>query len=164
MTNEEKQEMRNLMAVWVTRADIYETAHYHSSTYYEKFFLFLGASVIVLSAFIGSAEVLIPSAKIADIGPEIVKASSGIISLFIAILAGLQTFLKFSQRSELHRSAGAKYGDIKRSLEEAIIHMCNAKNDSITELHHIKETFDHVANEVPTLPQHILKKVELNLS
>lgn len=160
MTKEEEltNNLHSLAKKWLERAAVCQCAHYEAGNYYEKLFLVLGVLVVVLSAGIGSAEVLVSSAQIAEFGAEKVKAISGVISLFIAILAGLQTFLKFSQKSERHRVSGAKYGDIRRSLEELDLLSSGSLENEKLEIHKIKERIDSLAQESPELPNSIITK------
>ena len=41
----------------------------------------------------------------------------GLCSVLAALLAGLQTFLGYSERSEKHRMAGARYGALRREMD-----------------------------------------------
>ena len=158
MENDVKNELHVVKEQWLKRALVSQSAHYESGNFYERLFLILGCMVVTLSAAIGSAEVLVSTAKIAELGPGTVKAVSGVISLLIAILAGLQTFLKFSQRAERHRVAGAKYGDMRRSLEEIDIISAESVHNANIELHEIKKSMGSLALESPELPSRIVKK------
>jgi hypothetical protein len=48
------------------------------------------------------------------------KVAAGILSIFAAVLAALQTFLGFGDRSERHRIAATRYAAIRRSIELAL--------------------------------------------
>ncbi|MFL0811210.1 MAG: SLATT domain-containing protein [Agarilytica sp.] len=157
MTNN-NEELLNLKTDWQQRAMVSQSAHYESGNYYERMFLYLGATVVSMSAIIGSAEVLIPAELVEKIGPNIVKSISGTISLLIAILAGLQTFLKFSQKSEKHKLAGAKYGDVRRSLEELTLLLDKPGEEAEMALHDIKKQLDSLALESPEIPNDIFIK------
>ncbi|GMQ87384.1 MAG: hypothetical protein BMS9Abin08_0585 [Gammaproteobacteria bacterium] len=159
-TNEEHtevdKELHKVIEDWHERARQVQNAHYDSGGYYEKIYLSLGLPVIVLSALVGGSEVLVPNEVVNQFGNA--KALSGVISLGIAVLAGLQTFLKLSQRSERHRMAGARYGEVRRALEEINITCAESNKDAKIELHKIKKHMDSLAGESPELPQRILKK------
>ena len=139
-------ELRALIIDWKLHAERAQHGHYKAGLFYERFFLFLGIPVIVLSAVTGGSEVL----GIID------TQLGGIISLCIAILAGLQTFLKFSQRSERHRSAGAHYGGVKRTLEETLVILTEDSGNAKAKVHKIKQQLDSLANECPEIPQRFL--------
>jgi hypothetical protein len=142
------ENLHNLINEWKQKAEVAHKGHYDAGIFYERFFLFLGIPVIVLSALTGGSEIL----------GVIEKQVGGVISLCIAVLAGLQTFLKFSQRSERHRIAGAHYGAIKRSLEETLITLVDSNDEAKAEVHEIKNKLDSLACESPEIPKKILKK------
>ncbi|MCC2604902.1 SLATT domain-containing protein [Planctobacterium marinum] len=156
--NTDESELSKLKTKWQDRAMTSQSAHYDAGNSYEKLFLYLGATVVAMSAAVGSAEVLVPSSVVEEWGAETVKSISGVISLFIAILAGLQTFLKFSQKSEKHKLAGAKYGDVRRSLEEISLLIGSQEDKAKSALHEVKKQLDSLALESPELPDKILKK------
>lgn len=144
-----EDQLNNLLNEWHRHSEIAHQGHYDAGIFYDRLFLFLGIPVIVLSAFTGGFEVMTGGSN----GPV-----TGVISLCIAILAGLQTFLKFSQRAERHRHAGARYGGIRRSLEEVKITLSESTKDAKAELHKIKELIDTLAKESPEIPRRIHRK------
>ena len=140
------EEWKKLLNDWQQMAERAHQGHYNASAFYERLFLMLGIPVIFLSAFTGGSEVL------GLVGNQI----GGVISLIIAVLAGLQTFLKFSQRAERHRVAGANYGGIRRSIEEASIVLEDSDQDARKEVHAIKDQLDSLAKECPEIPRRFL--------
>jgi hypothetical protein len=48
------------------------------------------------------------------------KVAAGVLSIFAAVLAAVQTFLGFGDRSERHRIAATRYASIRRSIELAL--------------------------------------------
>ncbi|MCW8884161.1 MAG: SLATT domain-containing protein [Motiliproteus sp.] len=153
-----EEELNHIIEDWHNRSGQVQEAHYEAGNYYEKMYLRLGIPVIVLSAVIGGAEVLVPVEILESLGASGAKNISGVISLLVAVLAGLQTFLKLSQRSERHRMAGARYGDCRRALEEIRITCAESSQDARQELHRIKQQIDSLASESPELQQKILNK------
>ena len=141
-------EISNMVEEWHQHADWAQNCHYAAGLFYERLFLFLGIPVIVLSAITGGTEIL----------GDFNKYILGVTSLCIAVLAGLQTFLKFSQRAEQHRIAGSHYGGIRRSLEEAKITLSESSAAAKAEVHEVKKQLDSLANECPEIPGHILRK------
>lgn len=141
------EEWKHLLTEWRELAERAHQGHYNASAFYERLFLMLGIPVIVLSALTGGSEVL------GILGSQI----GGVISLVIAVLAGLQTFLKFSQRAERHRVAGASYGGIRRSIEEVSIVLDDGGDNAREEVHGIKEQLDSLAKECPEIPKRFLK-------
>lgn len=138
---------------WHERTQYVQDAHYDSSLCYERFYLALGGTIIALSAITGSSDLM---------GTEndymIPKEIAGLISFGVTILAGLQTFLNFSKKSERHHMAGARYGAIRRDLEELGVKISDPNENVMAEFHSIKIKMDALACECPELPHYILKK------
>lgn len=140
----------NLVLEWQGHAERAHQCHYEASLFYERLFLSLGIPVIILSAFTGGSEVL------GLLGENV----AGVISLCVAVLAGLQTFLKYSQLAERHRTAGARYGSVKRSIEEVKILLAEAAEDAKAQVHEIKNSLDSLALESPEIPERLLVKYQ----
>ena len=148
-------ELHKVIDSWHERSSKVQDAHYEAGNMYERRFLQLGIPVIVLSAVIGGTEVIVP---VGLVDSSLAKNISGVISLVVAILAGLQTFLKLSQRSERHRMAGARYGDVRRSLETINIVCSQSDDDAMDKLEEIKTKMDSLAIESPEIPSGLLNK------
>lgn len=152
-------ELHKVIEHWHKRASQVQDAHYDSGNLCNTRFNLLGLSVVVLSALLGGTEVIIPVDILQD--PTIGKNVSGVISLLIAILAGIQMYLKLGQRSERHRIAGAHYGEIKRSLEMINIVCEKSEQEAIEQIKKIEKKMDLFAQKSPEIPQTILRKYRL---
>lgn len=67
-------------------------------------------------------------------------------------------YLKLGQRSELHRMAGAHYGEIKRSFEAINIICEKSDQEAIQEINRIEKKMDTYAKESPEIPHTILAR------
>lgn len=152
-------ELHKVIDSWHKRASQVQNAHYDSGSLCNTRFNILGLSVVILSALLGGTEVILPVDVVQD--PAIGKNISGVISLLIAILAGLQMYLKLGQLSERHRIAGAHYGEIKRSLEIINIVCEKSEQEAIQQINKIEKKMDLFAQKSPEIPQVILKKYRL---
>jgi hypothetical protein len=47
--------------------------------------------------------------------------AAGIISMIAAVLSGIQTFLNYPELAAKHQSAGCKFGELRRRIEELIV-------------------------------------------
>ena len=150
-------ELHSVINKWHERVSKTQNAHYEAGGMYEKSFICLGTIVIIASATLGGIDVLVPSGD-GPFSAENIKHYSGFISLFIAIVAGLQTFLKLSQRAERHHLAGANYGEVRRSLEEIVIICEVSEAEAMDRLHRIKKEMDSYAIQSPQIPKKILTK------
>jgi hypothetical protein len=96
---------------------VIQKAHFDVVRRLERYNLFLGVPVVVISATVGSSVFAALQGEV-SIGWKIALAS---FSLSASVLAALQTFLRFAERLERHRTAGAQYGTLKRDIEFALV-------------------------------------------
>ena len=99
---------------------------------------YIGIPSIVLSAIVGTA-VFATLERTVDIGAKLVVA---FISVAAAVLAAVQTFLRFSERSEAHRQAYAGYDGVVREIEQALV--LGKSNEQV--LDHIRKRLDTLAS------------------
>ena len=84
------------------------------------------------------------------------------ISVLAAVLAAIQTFFRFSERAEKHRSVAVRYGAIRRDIEYLMSLNSDAVNQRETEK--IKERFDNLSSDAPEITKRIWNKVEKSLA
>ncbi len=102
-----------LFEKWSRRARESQYAHYEAAKSLDSSHYFLGIPVAVLTTVVGTS---IYAALQKEMDWRI-RMLVGSFSLLAAILAGLQTYLRYGERAEKHRSIGAAYGEIRRNLE-----------------------------------------------
>jgi hypothetical protein len=91
-------------------------AHYASADTLRLLNYFIGVPAAILSSIVGTAVFA---------GLEKGSAQTYIIasiSILTAVLAGLQTFLRFSERAVQHATAGDWYSAVRRDIE-ATLHL-----------------------------------------
>ena len=87
--------------------------HYRRSDGDTRWNILLGIPVTI-TATIVSTSIFASINSSPDTGWKI---AAGLVSLFAAVLAALQTFFKFPESGERHRVAAAKYAAVRRRLE-----------------------------------------------
>lgn len=115
MNNGDKKE-NELLTKWLDRSHIVLGAHHHASSVLDRRRYWLGVSVVILSSFVGTS--IFATLQRSPSLPIIITV--GLASFLAATLASLQTFLRYEERAERHRSAGIKYGALMRELEQKI--------------------------------------------
>src|SRR5262249_21252379 len=118
--------------------------------------VWFGIPVVALSTIVGTSVF----ASLGETNPDLrLRILVGLISVLAAVLSGLQTFLRFSERAEKHRSVVAKYGAIRREMEQAIASgELNGPNGKDI-LDSLRAKMDALAAEAPATPQRIYKAV-----
>lgn len=152
------QNERDLVYAWIRRARESQTAHYETANILSARERWLGVPVMLITTIIGTSVFASLSAQ--AISPE-AKIAVGMLSVVAAVLSGLQTFFKYSERSEKHRSAAARFGAVRRKLE--IIY---AEDSGYQKKHCVatlREELDRLAEESPHVPVSIFKKIQKNI-
>lgn len=88
-------------------------AHFLYARRLNSMHLSLGIPIVVLTGLTGS----VLFSAVAKSSDSRLVAAAGCVSLLSAVLAALQTFFKYSDRSGSHHTAAGKFGSLKRSLD-----------------------------------------------
>ena len=108
-----------LLKDWRQRTAAASEAHYKLASALRRKNLMLGVPVVVFSSSVGTslfATLADPNAVI----PPAFKIAIGLISLVAAILAALQTFLRFGERAEKHVVAADWYAAVRRDIDQLL--------------------------------------------
>jgi hypothetical protein len=147
-----------LLADWVHRARVSQFCHYEAAKHFGWIHYAIGVPVIVFTCLVGTAvyatlqkSVTVP-----------VQVAVGTISVLAAILAGLQTFLRFGERSEKHRAIGAQYGSVRRRIEVVRALLPERRGAVDDFLNRLRETLDSLAESAPDVPPRVWKRAEEN--
>src|SRR5436190_18554080 len=108
-------ETRLLLERWRKQLERLQSAQYLSAEHCRRINNWLGIPVIACTAIVGSTVF----AALSDaFGDSIwIKIALGLLSLTAAVLASLQTFLKYSERAERHLTAHRNFSRLKREVE-----------------------------------------------
>lgn len=157
--SELSKEAEILLTDWFRRSRESQYIHYECGVLFSRLNYLLGIPTIVLSTIVGTA--VFASLETSATGAQ--KILIGLVSIVAAVLASLQTFLRFSERAEAHRSAGSDYGAIRRSLEY-IKTFPPSDDESLTQVFkEIKEQMDALAKDAPEIPSSMKKKLERDI-
>ncbi|MBD2023793.1 SLATT domain-containing protein [Leptolyngbya sp. FACHB-711] len=142
-----------LLEAWYRRLRESQFSHYEAAKAFERMNYWLGIPSVMLSTVLGTSI-------FATIGESVntnVQILFGLVSVVAAVLTGLQTFLRFSERSEKHRAIAARYGSLRREIEELSAVGENFTREMITPL---RESIDRLAEEAPNVPERIWMKTQ----
>ncbi|SAL55713.1 hypothetical protein AWB73_06105 [Caballeronia turbans] len=137
-----------LVLAWIRRARESQIRHYTMADRLTGCGRRLGLGVIGITAATGTSAFL--SLVATAMSPD-VRVVIGMTSLSAAVLASLQTFLRYSERAELHRRAGAQYGAVRRRLEA--IHAADPCMHDVRVIDAVRDELDHIAQTAPHLPR-----------
>src|SRR5262249_51464672 len=106
-------EAHRLLDEWHLRITTAQFGHQLQAERTRGWNLVLGIPVVAATTVVGTSAF----AAINDTGSSAAwKIAAGILSIFAAVLAAVQTFLGFGDRSERHRIAATRYAAIRRSI------------------------------------------------
>ncbi|EKS70798.1 MULTISPECIES: SLATT domain-containing protein [unclassified Caballeronia] len=140
--------MSTLVLAWIRRARESQIRHYTMADRLTRCGRRLGLAVIGITAATGTSAFL--SLVATAVSPD-VHILIGMTSLSAAVLASLQTFLRYSERAELHRRAGAQYGAVRRRLEA--IHAADVSLRDACVVDAVRDELDQIAQTAPHLPR-----------
>ena len=144
---------------WHRRSQESSFAHYDAANILSKYHFYIGVPAVGFSAIIGTTIF----ANFQNTLNLYIQIAAGFFSIITCLLIALQTFMKFDERANMHRSAGAAYGSIRRELQQ-IIYSADESLLSNEYLSIIREKFDRLSKESPHISENIWNRTELKLS
>lgn len=161
MANEtEWQPITQLLSQWRIRAQYAQYCHFAATNHLRKLHYHLGIPSIFLSTLVGTS--IFATLEQHD-GNKWMHIIVGLVSVCAAGLSTIQTFLRFEERAERHRTAATQYARLGRMMEQFYLLYHDYE---IVELHRliseIREQLDDLDKNSPEIPQHIwIRRAEL---
>jgi hypothetical protein len=140
-----------LLNDWCRRADASAETHYAMANRLSSSNIVLGVPVVVLTTFVGASVFATLQENVAT-GLRIFV---GVVSVLAAVLASLQTFLRFGERTEKHRVAAEKWAAIRREITEMLaLHptYLASRGDPKDYLDKLRTRMDEVSTQSPEMP------------
>jgi len=135
-----------LLKDWRQRTAAASEAHYKLASGLRTKNLWLGVPVVIFSSIVGTSvfgTLADPNAVI----PPAFKIAVGLISLLAAILAALQTFLRFGERAEKHVVAADWYAAVRRDVDQLLVLPAEKRGTP-------KSCFDRLRKQMSKVGQH----------
>jgi hypothetical protein len=139
-----------LLHDWHDRAAISQEAHYVIATRLTKYNIWFGVPVVALATFVGTS-VFATLQKDVRTSLRIIVGS---VSVLAAVLASLQTFLRFQERAEKHRAAAELWAAIRREIDQMLaLHpdYLAERSDPKAYLDGLRERMDRVSGQSPEI-------------
>ena len=155
MGTDQQEGITELLKKWQHAIRICHKAHVRTAAHMNRRNRALGITVVVLSTIVGTSVF-----ATLDSSPEIwVKILVGILSAMAAVFAGLQTFLNYSEKEEMHKVASQKYGTLRREIEEFLAFPKGDEDSSEEYLKNIRARWDSIDNYSPSLSQKLYDRI-----
>ena len=144
-------ESKDLLDDWLFRIRKAQLAHIKTAVHFERLNLWLGVPVVILTTFVGTSVF----ATLQKEASTSFKIATGVASVLAAIMAGLQTFLRYAERAERHRVSGGKYGTLRREIEQRLAFPPSNSDELSDYVGSLRERWDKLSEDCPTAPNRI---------
>lgn len=141
-----------LVVQWLKRVRESQLTHYAAAERDSRKHLLIGVPAAIFSALIGTTIFSALDSK-HDLDIRL-KISVACISIITAILTGCQTFLRFSEKTDAHRSASSKYAEVRRQIE-VLLTFPDAIDQAAVE--RIEKSIDEITKGAPTVSASVWK-------
>lgn len=135
---------KKMILDWMRKIHQLEYAHRYESLYWSNKSEILGISAFFITTIIASSYVFPPiGLKLYNCLPFFFEQSFfiPIASAIVAVITGLQTFQKPSEKSEIHKKTGSNYEKLRHRIE-IILTTDYSKKELKKKLENIKEEWE----------------------
>ncbi len=141
-------EVEQLLEDWHKRCYAAQSAHYASADLFRLLNYLVGIPAVAFASIVGTA--IFASLDRTDTSRTVTLwvASTSILA---AVLAGLQTFLRFPERAARHASAGDWYSAIRRDIEQTRHLPVESRGKAKDCLDRIRKEMNRVVQDAPEL-------------
>ena len=145
-------QVAQLLEDWHKRVYAAQSAHYAASDLFRLLNYIVGIPAIVFSSIVGTAIF----AGLQHDSPRTLIVAS--ISIAAAVLAGLQTFLRFPERAAQHATAADWYSAIRRDIEQILHLPVESRGKAKEYLDRVRKEMNRVAQDAPELNVRLWKR------
>jgi len=143
---EEKRKL--VLQTWYKKVQMRRIMHMITSRMLHRWHMFLGCSIMVISAITGGAGLTLP-----NYDEIIISYGMSGTSLIVAALSAIQHFCRFEARSTEHQHVSEDYDNLSRSIQSKM-----QENISTEILQTLTTEFNTIVDKAPIVPEYIAKK------
>ena len=145
-------QIAQLLDNWHKRVYAAQAAHYAAADVFRRLNYIVGIPAIVFSSIVGTAIF----AGLEHDSPRTLAVAFA--SIVAAVLAGLQTFLRFSERASQHGTAADWYSAIRRDIEETLHLPIESRGKAKDCLDRFRKEMNRVGQDAPELNVRLWKR------
>ena len=146
--DESLQTSKNHLINWHRRARQVQLSCYNAAKWFDFWHFTIGAPLILLTA---AAATSYYKTLVTQHHPFL-GVPTDIVGLLLPVLAALQTFLGYGQRAEKFRATGAKYGSLRREMEQGSALSFGDTHQAQGLMDRLRRELDTLAREAPEAP------------
>jgi hypothetical protein len=148
-----------LIEEWHAGIRINVLSHYQCAKLFESYHRVLGYPTVILSALAGTTFI----STLNDSNIWWAQASAIMLSLAVTVLASLQTFLRYSERSEKHKTAATEFGKLRRELEQIIALIPQGSAVAKGDMESIRTKWGELSTHAPAIPNRVYTRMFLKV-
>ena len=152
------EQVGELLQGWLLHAHKGRDRHDEASRRLNRNRTALGIGTIVFSALAGLSSVVVE--PLPSSWRPWVSLSISICGFTAALLASIQTFLRYEERIEQHHLAGARYKNTIRALEQVMIAPHSESLVTHQWLDDFRRSLDKLDSESPVVPRKVYDRIE----
>lgn len=143
-----------LITEWHAGIRINVLSHYECAKLFESYHRKLGYPTVILSALAGTTLVSLPN--INNVWGQLLTLG---LSISVTVFASLQTFLRYSERAEKHKSAATEFGKLRRELEQFIVFSTTDGAITRDEMEVIRLRWGELSAHAPAIPNRVYTRM-----
>jgi len=145
---------QDLLKTWLTGLRIRHSAHYQAAVRCERGARLMGVPAVIISTAVGT------SIFAGMVDSMTWKIMSGLLSFAAAVLASVQTVLKFPELAAQHKAAAQKYGRLRRKVEVLLTAANLDEKETAKALNEIRDEWNTIDEQSPNISQSVYDKAE----
>ena len=145
-------QVSHLLEDWHKRVYAAQSAHYAAADLFRLLNYVVGVPAVVFSSIVGTALF----AGLEHDSPRTLAVASA--SILAAVLAGLQTFLRFPERAAQHATAADWYSAIRRDIEETLHLPVESRGKAKDSLDSVRKEMNRAGQDAPELNVRLWKR------
>ena len=152
---------KKLISDWHRRCRQSQRLNYATGNLYLKYHYIIGVISVILSCIVSSTfftQIVQQSAASSQKSAQLITYGAGTLSIVVAVLSAFQTFFRFSEKAEHYKAISAKYGAVRRKLEQLMTQEDINIEEVDRQLDIIRSTMDDLAENALNIPNHIKKE------
>jgi hypothetical protein len=138
-------QVTQLLEDWHRRCYAAQSAHYALADRFRLLNYIVGVPAVIFASIVGTAIF----AGLEHNSPQTLVVATA--SILAAILAGLQTFLRFSERAAQHATAADWYSAIRRDIEQTLHLPVGFRGRAKDCIDRVRKEMNRVAQDAPEL-------------
>ena len=151
--------VQTLLSDWSYQACLNRIASAEKAKGYKRRHQLLGIPVVIFSSVVGS----VAFSQIHAAPNDKVRFGAGALSIVSAVLAGLQTFLRYGELAEKYRAVGIGYEKVEKEIEEIIVLPIHLRGDVKERIDSLREQLNSLADGSPEIPDHRHQKAKTKI-